>query len=134
MNQDIALPQLRDDVLAVRRFLAHQWKINIIKAHSPPSPAAARLHAGASGKDDHHVTTEVARDLGLTYTQALARGHHEHNRHDAPGNTKHRQEGTKFVRPESMKRVGDEVAQSHRLAVLMLTGDYVTTRITVPFD
>src|ERR1700686_3880382 len=64
-------------------------------------------------EDDHHVFAEVARLLCLAFAQAFASSHHEHNRHDTPGNPEHRQEGAKLVRPEGSQDVEDEITQRH---------------------
>src|SRR5437868_2932343 len=97
VNQDVSLPQLGDDVLAVGRFLAHERQVDIIETYAPPRPAASRLHAGASGKYDHHVTAEGAGHLCLTDAQALASGHHQHNRDDPPRNATQAQKSTQLV-------------------------------------
>src|SRR5262249_49729232 len=83
VDQNVALSEFGDNVFAVGRFLAYERQVDIVEAYAAAGTAASCLHAGASGEDDHHVTAEGAGDLRLTYPQALARGHHQHDRNDA---------------------------------------------------
>src|SRR5215813_7273706 len=111
MNQDVALPELRDDVLAVGRFFTDHGEVHIIEAYTAPGAAAPGLHAGASGKDDHHITAKGAGNFCLSDAKTLAGRNHQHNRDDPPRDTKHGEKCAQLVRPEGMECVDDEVVK-----------------------
>jgi hypothetical protein len=50
-----------------------------------------RLQTRPAVENDHDILAEIASLLRLSFAQSLARRHHKHNRHNAPGNPEHRQ-------------------------------------------
>src|SRR5262249_6621155 len=60
MDEYVSLSELRDNVLTVCRLFAHDGQVHIIEAHASSRAATTRLHAGASGKDNHHIAAEGA--------------------------------------------------------------------------
>src|SRR5579859_5670813 len=113
MRADCALLEFRDRVFAVRGFSLHHRDIVILPMHVAASMGAARLQAGTAVKDNHHVLAQVSGLFGLTLSLTLPRGHHEHNRHDAPGNSKHRQECAQLVSPQSPYDIEKQITQGH---------------------
>jgi hypothetical protein len=63
------------------------------------------LKAGAAMKNNHHIFPEISGLLFLPFAQALAGRHHQHDRDDAPGNSKHSKEGAEFVSPQGSQNV-----------------------------
>ena len=47
---------------------------------------------------------------GLSYAQAFAGRHHQHDGHDAPRNPEHGQKSAQLVGPQGAENVADEIA------------------------
>src|SRR5208283_503698 len=76
-----------------------------------------RLQAGAAMENDHHILAQSSGLLLLPFAQALTSRHHQHDRHNPPGNAKHGEECAEFVRPEGSHDVDNEVSQGHRASL-----------------
>jgi hypothetical protein len=73
--------------------------------YDTPRVHTARLQAGSTMEDDHDVFAQVPRLFRLTFSQPFARRYHQHNRHDAPGNSEHRQKCPQLVRPQGAENI-----------------------------
>src|SRR4051812_26679259 len=75
--------------------------------------SAAGLQAGAAVEDDHYILAQRSRLLLLSFAQTLSGGDHKHNRDNAPGNPKHREEGAQLVGPQGSQHIDKEIAYCH---------------------
>src|SRR6266550_766149 len=107
------LLQFGDRVLAVGRFGLKMRKVGVYPVDQASGAGSAGLQAGAAVEDDHQVTAECLRLLGLSDTQAFASGRHQDDGDNTPGYPEHGQKRTDTVRPEGSEDVLNEIAERH---------------------
>ena len=101
-------------VLQFGHHVAHQEAFRADVAHvvvvEPDAPArapAAGLFLGAPGKHDDDVLAELPEPVALADLEAVAHGHDQHHRGDAPGDPRHGQEAAQLV----AQQAGDDLAE-----------------------
>ncbi len=102
--------QLRHDVTTGRGFLFDREMVRIGPLQFPPSAQASCLQTSAPRKDNHDVFAQSLLLLFDPHPEAFARGHHQRDGNDPPGDAEHRQEGAQLVRPERANCVGQQIA------------------------
>ncbi len=118
MDRNRFLLQFWDGVFAIPRLRLHHRHIRIFPTDQSPGMHSPCLQAGAAMEDDHHVFAKSSRLFFLTFAQAFASRHHQHDRHNSPGNAKHGEECTEFVCPQGSHDIDNEVSQGHRASVI----------------
>jgi hypothetical protein len=113
VSADGILFELRNGVLAIRRFRLDHGNILGVPVDDATGVRATGLKAGASVKDDHDVFAQVAGLLFLPFAKPLSGGHHQDDGDDAPGDPEHGQKGSQLVRPKRAKYVENQVFQRH---------------------
>src|SRR5581483_7538889 len=122
MNANVFLLQLWNGVFTIRSFGLHGSNIGIFPMYNSPGTRTARLQAGSAMKNNHHV---LAASLGLrflSFFKPFASRHHQHNRDDSPGNTKHRKKCAQLMRPHGAQHIADEIPNDHFAARLIGRG------------
>ena len=127
---DVALAQLRQHVPAVGGFLLHDLGVR-----PPPSGAAARRARPPACRLVRPAKTimmslpNCSATLAWPDAQPLARGHHQRDRHDAPGDAEHGQRRAQLVRPKGAQGVG-----SRSRKVMAAAGRYCRTTFSPSFS
>ena len=92
VRADVLPFQFWNRILAICRVCLHGWNVSVLPMHLASSSRATRLQAGASVKDDQNVFAKRLTLFLLTFSETFARGNHQNNGNDPPGDAKHRQE------------------------------------------
>ena len=114
MGTHRVLLQFRNRIFAVRRLGLHERYVGVLPVNGAPGALSPGLQAGAPVKHDHDVLTQILGLIFLPFAQAFSGGNHQHNRHDPPGNSEHREESAQLMRPQGAENVANEIAQHHR--------------------
>src|SRR6202041_529967 len=91
---------------------------------------SAYLQARAAVEDDHHIFAQRPGLLLLPLAQPFAGRHHQHDRHNPPGDAKHREERAQLVRPQGAHDIDNEVPQGHRASLMI--GRDTATNVSLP--